>query len=256
MKGAEMMKRKRHIQIFISLLISANIAIAGNDLAIVKTSTNTLDIQLANSEMVAGVQFSLHTSSDVMIGEIEHGYRTSESHWIVASYKPNDSTVNIIILSLEQKTISAGQGSLVRFAISMVHPYDKSSASLANVMVTNSHADSLGVAINNLEWSNTTSLVVKNDSKLFLLGQNYPNPFNPATRIVYQLNKAAQVRLSVYDITGREVNRLIDQYQPVGEYSVEWNSNARAGNKLSSGIYFARLGVDNESATRKMIMTK
>jgi flagellar hook assembly protein FlgD len=123
-------------------------------------------------------------------------------------------------------------------------------------MVTNSKADSLEVAINDLEWGSKTSIASNNDSKIFLLGQNYPNPFNPTTRIAYQLRKAAQVRLSVYDITGREVNRLIDQYQPVGDYSVEWNSNATSGNKLSSGIYFARLGVDNEIATRKMIMTK
>jgi hypothetical protein len=256
MKGAEMIMRKKYIQILMSLLIFANISIAGNNLAIVRTATNTLEVQLANSEIVAGVQFSLHTSSDVMLGEIEHGTRTSESHWIVASYKPNDSTVNILILSLEQKTFSIGQGSLVRFAISTIHPLDKSSASLANVMVTNSKADSLEVAINDLEWGSKTSIASNNDSKIFLLGQNYPNPFNPTTRIAYQLRKAAQVRLSVYDITGREVNRLIDQYQPVGDYSVEWNSNATSGNKLSSGIYFARLGVDNEIATRKMIMTK
>ena len=248
--------RKRYIQIFMSLLIAMNITIAGNNLTIVKTAANTLEVQLANSETVAGVQFSLHTSTDVLVGEIEHGELTSESHWIVASYKPNDSTVNILILSLEQKTFSTGQGSLVRFAISTIHPLDKSSASLANVMITNSKADSLGVAISNLEWGGKTSIAANNNSKLFLLGQNYPNPFNPTTRIAYQLNKSAQVRLSVYDITGREVNRLIDQYQPVGDYSVEWNSNATGGNKLSSGIYFARLGVDNESATRKMIMTK
>jgi flagellar hook assembly protein FlgD len=123
-------------------------------------------------------------------------------------------------------------------------------------MVTNSKADSLGVAVDNLEWSNKSTIAANSDSKSFLLGQNYPNPFNPTTRIAYQLTKAAQVHLSVYDITGREVNRLIDQYQPVGDYSVEWNSNATSGNKLSSGIYFARLGVDNEIATRKMIMTK
>ena len=147
-------------------------------------------------------------------------------------------------------------GALVRFPISITNPLDKSMASLANVMITNSQADSLGVAINNLEWSTKANIAANNESKSFLLGQNYPNPFNPTTRIAYQLNKATQVRLSVYDITGREVNRLIDQYQPVGDYSVEWNSNAAGGNKLSSGIYFARLGVDNESATRKMIMTK
>ena len=217
---------------------------------------NTLEVQLANSEAVAGVQFSLHTSSDVVLGELEHGNRTVESHWIVASYKPNDSTVNVLIMNTEQNTFSIGQGALVRFPISITNPLDKSMASLANVMITNSQADSLGVAINNLEWSTKANIAANNESKSFLLGQNYPNPFNPTTRIAYQLNKATQVRLSVYDITGREVNRLVDQYQPVGNYSVEWSSNATSGQKLSSGIYFTQLNADNDSATRKMIMTK
>jgi hypothetical protein len=252
----KMMMRKRYYQILICLLISVFTAYSSNNLAVVRTATNTLEVQFTNSEAVAGVQFSLHTSSDVVLGELKHGNRTVESHWIVASYKPNDSTVNIIILSLEQKTFSIGQGALVRFPISMINPLDKSSASLANVMITNSQADSLGVAINNLEWSNKSNIVTNNDSKSFLLGQNYPNPFNPSTRIDYHLKKEAQVRLSVYDITGREVNRLVDQYQPVGDYSVEWSSNAKNGQKLSSGIYFAQLNADNENATRKMIMTK
>jgi hypothetical protein len=138
----------------------------------------------------------------------------------------------------------------------LINPLDKSNASLANVMVTNSQADSLGVTISNLEWSNNPNIAANNDTKSFLLAQNYPNPFNPSTRIGYQLNKATQVRLSVYDITGREVNRLVDQYQPVGDYNVEWSSNATSGQKLSSGIYFARLSAGNESVTRKMIMTK
>jgi len=247
---------KRCFKLSILLLISASTAFAGNNLAVVRTATNTLEVQLANSEAVAGVQFSLHTSSDVVLGALQHGDRTIESHWIVASYKPNDSTVNVLILSMQQNTFSTGQGVLVRLPISIINPLEMSSASLVNVMITNSQADSLSVAINNLNWTNKASIATNNDSKSFILGQNYPNPFNPTTRITYQLNKATQVQLSVYDITGREVNRLIDQYQPIGEYSVEWNSNARSGQKMASGIYFAKLSADNKSTTRKMIMTK
>jgi Secretion system C-terminal sorting domain len=251
-----MMMRKRYFRILTGLLILASTTYAANNLAIVRTATNTLEVQLANSEAVSGVQFTLHTSSDVVVGELKHGNLTAESNWIVASYMPDDSTVNIIILNLEQKSFSVGQGTLVKFSISMINSLDKSTASLSHVMVTNSQADSLGIAINDLTWSNHSSIAANNDSKSFLLNQNYPNPFNPSTRIVYQLKKAAQVRLSVYDIAGREVNRLVDQYQSVGNYSVEWNSNPYNGQKMASGIYFARLTADNENTTRKMIMAK
>jgi len=239
-----------------TLVFAASTLIAGNQLAIVRTGAQTLEVQLGNSDAVAGVQFSLHTSSDVVVGDVIHGNRTLESHWMVASYKPNDTTVNVIILSLEQKTFPAGQGTLVTCSISSLNSSVQSNASLSHVMVTNIQADSLEVAINNLKWSNSAPIAASNGLKSIQLGQNYPNPFNPSTRIAYHLSKPMQVRLSVYDITGREVNRLVDQYQSAGEYSVEWNTNTTLGQKLSSGIYFARLSTDNELATRKMIMSK
>ena len=249
--------KNRFFLIAILLMISTFFAYADNQLAVLRTTTKTLEIQLANSEEIAGVQFSLRTSSDIVLGDLERSALTVESHWIVASYKPNDSVMNVLILSLERKNFAEGQGTLVKIPFSMINPYEISSALLKNVMITNKKADSLGVAINNLEWSNKSIFAEKNNElKPFILGQNYPNPFNPSTRIAYRLNKAAQVRLSVYDITGREVNRLVDQYQYVGEYSVELNSNTNGGQKLASGMYFARLNVDNESISRKMIMTK
>jgi hypothetical protein len=250
------MIRNMTSKLTILLLISAISTYAGNKLAVVRTATNSFEVQLTNSEAVAGVQFSLRTSSDIVLGELERSTRTAESHWMVASYKPNDSTINVLILSIERKNFSDGQGALAKVSFSRINPLEISYASLTNVMITNSQADSLGVAINNLDLNNKTILAVNNnESKSFLLGQNFPNPFNPSTRISYSLNKAAQVRLSVYDISGREVNRLVDQYQNVGQYNVEWNSNSHE-QKLASGMYFARLSVDNESVTRKMVLTK
>jgi hypothetical protein len=241
----------------ILLLAATFSAIAGNKIAVIRATSNALEVQLANTEEVFGVQFSLRTSSDITLGELERGIRTSGSNWIVASYKPNDSTMNVLILNVERKNFADGQGSIARIPFTKSITSDMSFASLSNVMITNSHADSLGIAINNLSWSNKSILMANNDeSKLFDFGQNYPNPFNPTTRIAYKLNKAAQVRLSVYDITGREVNRLIDQYQSVGEYNVEWNSQTGSGQKLASGMYVARLSVDNESISRKMVLAK
>ena len=62
--------------------------------------------------------------------------------------------------------------------------------------------------------------------------------------------------MSVYDITGREVAKLVDRYQFVGDYNVTWNSKDAVGGLLPSGVYFAMLHVDNEVATSKMILAK
>jgi FlgD Ig-like domain len=243
--------------IIILLLASTCIGYGNNKLSLTRSATNTLEVQLSNSEEIYSVQFSLRTSSDVVLGELERDFRTTEEHWLVASYKPNDTVINVIIISMQSKYFSNGNGALAKISFTTEKPNEISSALLANVIITNKNADSLSVAINNLDWSNKPIITAnKNESKSFAYSQNFPNPFNPTTIITYRLNKPAQVRLSVYDITGREVNRLVDRYQSVGDYNISWNSNDENGQKMASGMYFARLNVDNESVTRKMVMTK
>jgi hypothetical protein len=78
-----------------------------------------------------------------------------------------------------------------------------------------------------------------------------PNPFNPRTRIAYSLPANGFVKLSIYDVTGRLIERLVQTEQPAGEHVVEWDAKA-----LPSGIYFYRLEVGQISETRKMILLK
>lgn len=70
----------------------------------------------------------------------------------------------------------------------------------------------------------------------YSLQQNYPNPFNPSTMIQYQLSSESQVKLTVYDAAGREVAKLVDGVQNIGEQYSEWNAEG-----LASGVYFYRL---------------
>ncbi|MGD1046836.1 MAG: FlgD immunoglobulin-like domain containing protein [Bacteroidota bacterium] len=253
------MKRiqKRYFRIIILLITAALSASAGNDLKVVRTSSNSLDVQLANSEQVTGIQFCIHTSSGIMLKSVKPGTRTVNSSWSVDSYLANDSTVNILILNVNQQSLANGSGTLASILFTMAQPQEWNSVELKNVMVINGNGDSLGVTITNLEWNNKTLLTTNTDEqRSFVLGQNFPNPFNPSTILTYRLNTAAQVRLSVYDITGREVSRLIDQYQYAGEYNVKWDSNSNNGQKMASGMYVARLNVDNSSVSRKMLLTK
>ena len=88
------------------------------------------------------------------------------------------------------------------------------------------------------------------------IDQNYPNPFNPTTVINYQIPKDGQVTLKVFDVLGREVVILINEYQQVGRYSATLD-----GSRLASGIYFCRLivsGSDGKNfiSTKKMLLMK
>lgn len=81
--------------------------------------------------------------------------------------------------------------------------------------------------------------------------QNYPNPFTPSTVIVYQLSAAGEVKLGVYDILGREVATLVNQWQTPGRYAVTFDAHG-----LASGLYTYRIGAGNFAATRKLMLIK
>jgi photosystem II stability/assembly factor-like uncharacterized protein len=83
------------------------------------------------------------------------------------------------------------------------------------------------------------------------LDLNYPNPFNPSTTIRYELPKASIVRLSVYDILGREVSVLMNERREAGVHEVKFD-----GSNLSSGVYFYTLEEGSFVQTKKMMILK
>jgi hypothetical protein len=85
----------------------------------------------------------------------------------------------------------------------------------------------------------------------FNLYQNYPNPFNPVTKIKFDISKVGQAFLSVYDITGREIQKLVNEQLSPGTYEVTFNSGA-----LSSGVYFYKLESGSYSKVLKMTLIK
>lgn len=85
----------------------------------------------------------------------------------------------------------------------------------------------------------------------FELNQNYPNPFNPATTLSFVLDHSSFVSLKIYDVFGREVRTLINEYQPEGYKSMTFD----AGN-LPSGVYFYRLRAGAFSETKKMLLLR
>lgn len=91
----------------------------------------------------------------------------------------------------------------------------------------------------------------------YQLFQNYPNPFNPSTKIQFSLPQTGKVAVAIYDIMGQEVKRLVDyENLDTGKYTVEWNGVDNFGNKVTSGIYFARLTAGQYQQTLKMNLVK
>ncbi len=101
---------------------------------------------------------------------------------------------------------------------------------------------------------NTTTVINPEENTeipLSLSLKNYPNPFNPVTKIYYTVPKASNVKLTVTDISGREVAVLVNQYKYDGDYIVDFN-----GAGFSSGVYFYRLETGGQVITNKMVLLK
>jgi len=103
----------------------------------------------------------------------------------------------------------------------------------------------------NFEYFNLNSDVIIGVPSKFKLSQNYPNPFNPSTKINFDLAKDSKVNLKIYDMLGREVSTLVNEFRTAGYYSVDFNASA-----LSSGVYFYRITTEDFSAIKKMVIMK
>jgi photosystem II stability/assembly factor-like uncharacterized protein len=89
----------------------------------------------------------------------------------------------------------------------------------------------------------------------FSLSQNHPNPFNPSTIIGYQLPVAGNVTLILFDVLGREVATLVDEYRNAGRYEVEFTPESSIKNP-ASGLFFYQLKAGDFVETKKMLLIK
>ncbi|NQV16283.1 T9SS type A sorting domain-containing protein, partial [bacterium] len=90
----------------------------------------------------------------------------------------------------------------------------------------------------------------------FELSQNYPNPFNAGTVINIAVPQSGNVALEIFNVLGQHVITLHDGFLPAGNHSISWNSLGSHNELVSTGMYFYRLTVGDEVATKKMVMIK
>ena len=87
--------------------------------------------------------------------------------------------------------------------------------------------------------------------KEYALLQNYPNPFNPSTTIKYELPRASDVTLCIFDVLGREVSMLLNDRRDAGVHAVKFD-----GSNLTSGVYFYRLRAGDFAQTKKLLILR
>ena len=194
-------------------------------------------------------------SDAVEMGSIRLGPRAAGMNSGVG--RDRDDTV-ILVYSHEGTRIEAGAGPLLWIPVrARSRSIGSTHDGLATVVSLSSaaSADALGRAVRTSAVAGSARDVAT-PGRLALTG-NVPNPFNPRTRIYFDLPSAARTRLTIYDVAGRRVARLVDRELSAGRYAIEWDATDSRGASVASGVYFVRLeaaaqGMDQ----RKMVLLR
>jgi hypothetical protein len=90
----------------------------------------------------------------------------------------------------------------------------------------------------------------------FAVDQNFPNPFNPETTIKFAIPENANVTIEIFDILGKRINTIVNEFKTAASYQVKWNGTDASCKKVTSGIYIYRVQAGKFTATKKMVMVK
>jgi microbial collagenase len=122
--------------------------------------------------------------------------------------------------------------------------------------------DNIDTTISSLVWdimidiSNTLAINENLIPDKYALHQNYPNPFNPITMLRYDLPKDALVNITIYNIMGKDVRKLVSSQQSAGFNSIQWNATNNQGQPVAAGVYLYSIEAGDFRQTKKMVLLK
>lgn len=218
---------------------------------VVFNSNSTLSVQTSNADAIS---FNNRTYGNIVIAQNSNVTLSSNNidNVIInnitvnndCSFSINNTNQNNAIITIEG-TITVNGNFTVSNNVSLNFVSNLDRYILGNGMHN----------LTNLSGNSYGSQNTNNIASEYTISQNYPNPFNASTKINYYLPVASNVTIKIYDVTGKEVMTLVNEYQNAGNYNVTFNSN-----EISSGAYMYKMVANNGSSefvkTMKMIVTK
>lgn len=172
-------------------------------------------------------------------------------YWSVSSSGTAGGVYNLSLYAKGIPNIDTGSVSLLnKAALVDVWKASGTSGSVSGNYVTEDGVSALGIF--GVGYGTVTGIVQRVDGVPTRIAiANFPNPFNPTTQLQFAVPKNAHVVLNVYNVLGEKVATLVDQSMPAGVYQRVFD-----GSRYASGIYFARLSVDDHVIMDKMLMLK
>jgi hypothetical protein len=198
-----------------------------------------------NSDIAYSLAYSPANNAVYVTGTCQSGVPESTEDMVTIAYSVD--TTAAVIDSLAYNGTANNQDVA----------YDIKVDSLSNVYITGFTVGSggdrshFGSSIATMKYASKRTVHKNITPSIYKLYQNYPNPFNPTTTIKFDIGKAANVKIVVYDLLGREVGMPVNSFYMPGTYEIKYNML-----NLASGIYFYQLSAASYRDVKKMILLK
>jgi hypothetical protein len=204
-------------------------------------STSTIDLTMEEFSLAVGIPWTSYRKSD--IGD------PAQVTW--RGKLLTELSGDSLVVSRVKYTFRYGEDTAIRFAQGIGIIWEE--FELTGPMVL------IGANVNTRVYGTLVGVNERFEDRIplsFSLSQNFPNPFNPETFIKYELRTSARVKLTVFDIEGRCVKKLVDDLLPPGVYEVQWDGRNMDGKKSASGTYMYQIIANDHQLSKKLQLLK
>lgn len=209
----------------------------------------TLPVQIQSDGPISGLQLTLKYDPSLMSpGTVIPDARLNG---MLIEQHASAGELKILVVSPDGGSFTASTLSAILELPVVLHGDQAGEMQLAEVIIADAQAAAMQTIV-----TRDRARVSTTPGAFALIG-NQPNPFNPSTQIAYEVAEQSHITLTVFNLLGQEVVRLVDQVQTAGRYTVTWNARNANGQSVSSGVYLYRLTSSTGAVdSRRMTLLK
>ena len=222
----------------------------GEELIAQAGRTLNVPINISMVKPLSGLQLSMKFDSESMIPEAP--VTTARTAGMSVMHNVVDDQLIVLVYDASGAEIRPGDGPVLTIPFSVLQQASgEAELSFRQVILADEKAQSVPVDVKSVPVKIEQALPVSFD-----LLQNYPNPFNPETAIEFQLPEPTFVSLTICNVLGQGIRKLVDERKDGGYHEVIWDGKNDRGETVSSGIYLYRLNAGDFVCIKKMMMLK
>ena len=209
-----------------------------------------IPILVSTSKSISGLQISLEYDNEMMRAGTPA--TTDRTRGMSIAHNADKGHIIILMYNVSGKTIDPGNGPVLTIPFTLSHEArGECELKFQQVILADEEAQAIPSEVKSVPVAIHNTLPTT-----YALSQNYPNPFNPETVIDFQLPQESHVNLTIFNMLGQEIRRLMDEKKSGGYYKVVWDGKSEVGESVASGVYFYSLKAGHFSSIKKMMLLK